>query len=99
MTLTDFLLARIAEDEASIRADLVGRDYPDPLRSFVECDVKRRVMELHRPHDSDPDYCVTCSAWEACGCMGGRPLHPCPTIKALALPYADHPDYRAEWKP
>jgi hypothetical protein len=24
---------------------------------------------------------------------------PCPTLRLLALPYADHPDYRPEWRP
>jgi hypothetical protein len=24
---------------------------------------------------------------------------PCQTLRLLALPYADHPDYRPEWKP
>lgn len=24
---------------------------------------------------------------------------PCPTLRMLALPYADHPDYRQEWRP
>ena len=24
---------------------------------------------------------------------------PCPTVRILALPYADHPDYREQWRP
>jgi hypothetical protein len=32
--------------------------------------------------------------------MGGNHWsYPCDTLKLLALPYADHPDYRDEWRP
>lgn len=59
MTLTEFLLARIAEDEAVARLaesrrrdhlwvvtgmdDAVGVDY-DPARLLAECEAKRRIV-------------------------------------------------------
>lgn len=41
LTLTDFLLARIAEDEE------IGGVYEDPARRRAECDAKRRIVEMH----------------------------------------------------
>lgn len=26
-------------------------------------------------------------------------MAPCPTVRLLAVPYADHPDYRDDWRP
>ena len=114
MTLTDFLLARIAEDEAAAHAlgDEPGREWwhvtnewlpplnsdaarfaarLHPTRVLAECEAKRRVVGLHSG-DEDPS---DCPPW------GRSPsgLEPCSTLRALALPYADHPDYREEWRP
>jgi hypothetical protein len=77
VNLTEFLLARIAEDAARAE-DLESR------RSLADCEAKRRIVRMHQP----PTIC----GWD---CRDGR----CPTLRALALPYADHPDYREEWKP
>lgn len=123
-TLTDFLLARIAEDEEVARragdsgpvthgrrselTQVWDRDYGeiegaveyDSLRVLAECEAKRRIVEFHRPSTDHGDayapYCVGC--WEEGG-MDGAPNHPCRTVRWIALPYADHPDYREEWKP
>lgn len=101
MELVEFLLARIAEDEAMSQAavrwsegasqwsDAGEPDWQhiarwDPARVLVECDAKRRIVELHPEH-----------GWSHCE---GESL-PCPTLRLLALPYAEHPDYREEWKP
>jgi hypothetical protein len=118
--LTDFLLARIAEDEANVAAILrqdpnweadgdgvfdrpdrriayVRGDYAathiahwDPARVLAECEAKRRVVELHRTDATDPEV-IVCAV-----CLYGPP---CETLRLLALPYADHPDYRPEWRP
>lgn len=135
MTLTEFLLARIAEDEEDARsamasmegrgeqwecrsgtyADHVQRVGPhlrdrqiaeavfgarhiarhDPARVLAECEAKRAIAELHEDLlDEDQggnlrsDGCYSCDApW------------PCSTLRALALPYADHPDYDEDWRP
>lgn len=62
----------------------------DPARVLAEVEAKRQIVALHEPVDDEPDgFCLhcDCDSW------------PCGTIAALALPYADHPDYREEWKP
>ena len=138
LTLTDFLLARIAEDEADAKAASPGGwQYPgiesvaggtlydesrrivdvvyeqpkdhdgtivrhllvpeadangrhiarhDPARVLAECEAKRAVVGLH------PEMLGWCQ-----GCA--HESYPCRTLLALALPYADHPDYREEWRP
>jgi hypothetical protein len=103
LTLTEFLLARIAEDEADAEdAKRQGISYlGDPLqdwmvevyapRMLAECEAKRRIVERFedligdRPPVSplDEDGWVLV-AWE--------------TLYDLASMYADHPDYRDEWR-
>lgn len=65
-------------------------------RVLAECEAKRRIVELHgRDHE--------CSTYDDAGevdncawVLGGD----CSTMRLLALPFADHPDYRAEeWTP
>jgi hypothetical protein len=143
MTLTEFLLARIAEDEAAAKAaqyvtadDLSdhheprwwvkeehGRIYAggwlrvvdggapagersfvntaalphiarhDPARILAECAAKRRIVDMHGDSEpgryvDDPPECTRCDE-----------PYPCEDLRAIALPFADHPDYREEWKP
>ena len=62
MTLVTFLLARIAEDEATAKdntnlltfgvADTKTREYLgqfNPARMIIECESKRSIVELHTP--------------------------------------------------
>jgi hypothetical protein len=97
MTLTDFLLARIAEDEDQARTFLAdnhaallgaGADFRELAVSFVvrvlaECEAKRRLIRWVQQ-------------W---------PLRPYPpssidgVLELLALPYADHPDYDKARRP
>lgn len=70
-----------------------------PLRALAECEAKRRIVEHHArvPDDEgDPaaDLCAVCSA-NGPDAQGW----PCDTLRLLTLPYADHPDYRSEWRP
>ena len=82
-TLTEFLTARITEDETDLRA---GADLPDDRwttqRLLAECDAKRRIIER-----------VSDVAWS--GSYAVRDV----VLELLAVPYADHPDYRDEWRP
>lgn len=131
MELTEFLLARIAEDEAESGGEshwqsryqdppAVGLESThdgliiDPARAMAECEAKRQLLGLHWfqefTHRLQTDEngvqseievgsfedivgprgtCHTCSEIE----------FPCRTLRAIALPYADHPDYREEWRP
>jgi hypothetical protein len=91
-TLVEFLLTRIAEDEARAK-------YDDPhwadckhfvmfsegglpcscgleSRLLAECEAKRRIVE-------DATDVPTISMRRV--------------LRLLALPYADHPDYKPEW--
>ncbi|CAL9502776.1 DUF6221 family protein [Streptomyces sp. enrichment culture] len=78
----------------------------DPARVLREVDAKRRLLDLHQPtmnpgRDSDDDdpatwlpVCSTCQVEIA------RPGDwPCEHLRLLALPYADRPGYREEWRP
>ena len=137
MTLTDFLLARIDEDEAvalnALHPDAKGipgewvtehygsqyHDEPDrchiaedraghywtvahevsipnaehmarhdPARVLAECEVKRRIVDLAREaRETDGAGYATADAYMR------------DVLRLLALPYAEHPDYRDEWKP
>lgn len=89
LTLTDFLLGRIADDEDFAWADL--RDYgPEgddptnlmaPSRWLAECEAKRRIVQEHEWSYRDVAESGLKSA-----------------LRILASVYADHPDYREEWK-
>ena len=132
MTLAEFLLARIAEDEQIAREappspwDLdtdrccVGHSgHPakylgggnaaemtdaaehiahwDPARVLAECDAKRRIVGMCAEDAAlamnyRTAVKATTSEWDLLSLARD-------TLKTLALPYADHPDYREEWKP
>lgn len=103
MNPTEFLLARIAEDEAEERRLQDEPELADPYaeqapqhsinwRILAECEAKRRIVELHK-RKLDLEGCDNCHAEFQVTAMG----FPCPTIEALLTVYADHPDHRAEW--
>ena len=84
MTITEFLLARIAEDEAVARAWRTRIDQGEipilfhgvviPDRVLAECAAKRRIVEGWRDEYHD--------TW---------------VLMHLASVYADHPDYDPAW--
>ena len=110
--LADFLLARIAEDEAAASgcdewdekdrtcgytvthkwaritddgSSSFWSGVPSPRRVLAECDTKRQIIAGEPVNDNDDRlYAGACDQYEA-------------TLRLLALPYADHPDYREEW--
>jgi hypothetical protein len=105
-TLTEFLLARIAEDEAAAReagADaMVGarwKSYPREAyeelqaetlhrarRIRATCAALRAVVELH-------DGAHDCTMYIDAG-----DNRDCPTLRALASIWADHPEFDPEWR-
>jgi len=122
MTLTEFLLARIAEDETvaiEVRDShdpltWAASDYPDtgawgmgagdgpsgyysvvidPDRVLADCDAKRRIVALE-PTETPDDLDGFTREWEL-----GQAAALGSVLSLLALPYADHPDYRKEWRP
>ncbi|WP_128977268.1 DUF6221 family protein [Streptomyces roseicoloratus] len=62
----------------------------DPARVLAEVDAKRRIL-------ADYERFVA----ERRRMMGGWDSYPevSPILAALALPYADHPDYDEAWRP
>lgn len=104
--LAEFLLARIAEDEKWARRrrdeDFVKHRVSrrphlapdDAERVLARCASDLRIVGWHAsghecPRDDDSDL----AGWF------GSEEPPCPTLCALALPYAEHPDYRQDWRP
>ena len=110
MTLTEFLTARLDEDEArATAAALRRREGPDatssseldraftPARLQAEVEAKRQLVHLAYEAtglDMDKDLDRDVDAREVSGIeiVGERML------RALALPYADHADYREAWR-
>jgi hypothetical protein len=98
VTLTDFLLARIAEDERDARdckewSDCFAcptHETFDTARVLAECEAKRRIVERHNLIAAGQGETIELAFHEQ-GLF--EALH------FLALPYADHPDYREEWRP
>ena len=145
MTLTQFLLARITEDEQLAmmatpgrwsrsgqqlqahrqdgmpygavarnprlmsgtwkrNADHIARH--EPARVLTECESKRRIIALHQlvPY-KQPQLDSGWETVESTRClrcthdMDWMEITPvCDTLKAFVLPYANHPDYREEWR-
>jgi hypothetical protein len=73
----------------------------DPARVLAEVDAKRQLLTLAFRHASKID-----GEWGCCHSADQIEAGLCPEIRPdgledlriLALPYADHPDYRAEWR-
>ncbi|MBJ6623516.1 DUF6221 family protein [Streptomyces sp. DHE17-7] len=84
--------APLAEDRAHIVAH-------DPARVLREIDAKRLIMECHEPWTEvrGDTICGRCGREHIDGRPGGH--FPCQTMRLLALPYADRPGYRDEWRP
>lgn len=143
MTITEFLLSRIAEDEAvahevieANKTDPVASEhdpecttwatdgnfgqlaaYIDPQRLLAECAAKRAIIEWHQnwpvlvetkpTFEQDPSLQGTVvRAWqeiawlterEYLGKFGSEPPT-APILRIMAQVYADHPDFKAEWR-
>jgi hypothetical protein len=134
VTLTDFLLERIAEDETVARGayrdsvDDAGichetwteastavmwgdvtaisglePDYlathiarHDPARVLAECEAKRGAIEAAwRDHMQIESEWGMCQTREQMSAKSDNPE----VLHWLALPYADHSDYDASWRP
>lgn len=68
----------------------------DPARVLAECDAKRRIVDLHGMSYAD----AADETWARNGrCDTCRDAVPCPTLRLLALPYADHDQYDPSWRP
>lgn len=103
-TLTEFLRARIAEDEEMARRCKDGNGWSpgsggifwterprgpiqiEPRRLLAECAAKRDIVDRLSPYFGDPtNDVVLIEAVED-------------ALVALAQPFADHPEFREEWR-
>ena len=110
MTITEFLEARITEDEARASSGWArlrdsrwettneGQDFLTPSAVLAECAAKRAIVELHgninADFQDDAAICQTCHDHH----YHAPADWPCPTIRAIASVYVDHADYRQEWE-
>ena len=69
----------------------------DPDRVLRQVEKLRRVVEEHLPdmelHHHTPQDCPICYYAGT-----AREAFPCPTIRALAAIWSDHPDYDPDWR-
>lgn len=108
MTLTEFLLARIAEDEAAARRALVDEHGNQVWQAQqwveLETDALTHVYR-HDPHavlaecEAKRRLIEAAEEWRWDRDLAGPDPHSDWVLELLALPYAGHPDYRDEWKP
>jgi len=91
MTLTEFLLARITEDEEWARFAKRGNPPMTSARVLAECEAKRAIVQECWLCEKD-DFKPGTETWGYREALRG-------SVQALAVPYADHPDYLPEWKP
>lgn len=111
MELSEFLLARIAEDEESARAaSSVLPSGPDPsyvsladglLRMQQRFDPARVLAECEAKRfviDALRGY-EPSDEWGVEPDIGKRANNAAGALRRMALPYADHPDYDEEWRP
>lgn len=93
MTIVEFLLACIAEDEDDadrILYDHGGMNFePRAARVLAECEAKRRIVEIAAAQIRLGDEAAV---WENWRDMAQQ------ILRALASVYADHPDFRPEWR-
>jgi len=110
MTITEFLEARIAEDEAaagklagvahSAKTQVyTGEEWvTTPIsteRVLVECAAKRAIIELARKAvEAEKEW--DDHEWQGT-VESTEPLTGDTILYALAAVYASHPDYRREW--
>ena len=65
----------------------------DPARVLAEVEAKRALLEEHA-QGSLPDG-VMLDECRICG--GMNEVWPCPTLRILARPFRDHPDFDPAW--
>lgn len=90
MTITEFLEARIAVEEARAEDML---ECLDKSRRLKECTAKRAIIQNWQP--------APATGWgvHADGVDVGNWEATDRDVRHLASVYSDHPDYRQEWKP
>jgi len=114
MTIVEFLTARLDQEaEAwSGGTGLITQPNFASLSRYALADIaaKRAIVEIHQPERGPDTWYWLERRCKGCGSGWHKwipdrppteigPERGCPTLRALASVYADHPDYREEWKP
>lgn len=88
MTITEFLLTRIAEDEAVVEAHINNEPFPSGWAGAVRTNLAthRSVVDLAKDYSPELEH----------GDNGEWAFDA--TLRLLALPYADHPDFDPAWR-
>lgn len=68
----------------------------DPVRVLADAEAKRRIVDLWEAARREYDAMDKTAAQ---GLFAGRLSMAEAAIRALALPFANHPDYREQWRP
>jgi hypothetical protein len=76
----------------------------DPAHVLADITAKRAILAEHAIKDNgagkpDSRYCWTCYADRGYNADSSRYLAWCRTVRLLAVPFADHPDYDESWRP
>ena len=91
-TLTEFLLARITEDEAAWSGGAGLAVFARMSRHMLaDYEAKRAIVQECWLCEKD-DFKPGTETWGYREALRG-------SVQALAVPYSDHPDYQQEWKP
>jgi len=100
--LADFLLRRIAEEErvawgAPRRGS--ASEVLSPGRLLADCATRRKIIALHEVHLVSNGLPAMMDG-ESGSCRAGdnERDYVCPTLRLLALRYADHVEFRPEWQ-
>jgi hypothetical protein len=99
--LITFLRAQLTIDDRGLRdwlsnlpADSGAADW---VRQWLaDIDAKRRILEEHA-YAPQSDSCRIC--WRSNWGSSVREMWPCPTVRLLALPYAERSSYQDQWRP
>lgn len=101
LTITEFLEARIAEDEERATYVLKYGDWGGlfkPPRVLAECAAKRAII-AQADEATGLDMSVDNERLVGRRDMAEEPYCGDVILSALAAVYKDHPDYRQEWAP
>jgi hypothetical protein len=112
MTITEFLEARIAEDEAALKAVPVAAQQSDDFdfggtddylrftmgygRAVAECAAKRAII-VRAQEATEVEQEFDDRVWAGAGPERAEPWAGDAILFALAAVYKDHPDYQQEW--
>lgn len=107
MELTEFLLARIAEDEAvATESHTLGcastdpcytPPFPGPDYRLCDCPQRRVLAECEAKRRIVAQHQALVIDSDSTLCAYGA-LQTAAALAALALPYRDHPDFDPNWE-